>query len=246
MKKFILSILTLIVCTITYGQNDYKKQPTLGFHLFFNDFQTAADVRKNGLANVIKDKKFAKSKRMTSGLAISYIKGLSNRLDFAGTLSGSFVSYPVPNKEANSQQFLLLEAAATANLKLISDKYAINPFITLGMGASKFKGYYSAFVPIGAGLQWKILDNLFFLANSQYRIPFTENGAYHFYHSLGIAANLKKKPEPKLVEVVVMAAPVIVLDRDKDGILDADDKCPDTPGLAALQGCPDRDRRAHV
>ena len=241
MKKFILSILTLIVCTITYGQNDYKKQPTLGFHLFFNDFQTAADVRKNGLANVIKDKKFAKSKRMTSGLAISYIKGLSNRLDFAGTLSGSFVSYPVPNKEANSQQFLLLEAAATANLKLLSDKYAINPFITLGMGASKFKGYYSAFVPIGAGLQWKILDNLFFLANSQYRIPFTENGAYHFYHSLGIAANLKKKPEPKPVEVVVMAAPVIILDRDKDGILDADDKCPDTPGLAALQGCPDRD-----
>lgn len=30
-------------------------------------------------------------------------------------------------------------------------------------------------------------------------------------------------------------------DRDGDGVLDVDDKCPDTPGLAALQGCPDRD-----
>lgn len=30
-------------------------------------------------------------------------------------------------------------------------------------------------------------------------------------------------------------------DRDKDGIADADDKCPDTPGTAALQGCPDSD-----
>ena len=30
-------------------------------------------------------------------------------------------------------------------------------------------------------------------------------------------------------------------DRDNDGVLDDDDKCPDTPGLASLQGCPDRD-----
>lgn len=30
-------------------------------------------------------------------------------------------------------------------------------------------------------------------------------------------------------------------DRDKDGILDADDRCPDEPGLSAYRGCPDRD-----
>ncbi len=30
-------------------------------------------------------------------------------------------------------------------------------------------------------------------------------------------------------------------DRDKDGILDKDDKCPDTPGLPEFQGCPDTD-----
>lgn len=30
-------------------------------------------------------------------------------------------------------------------------------------------------------------------------------------------------------------------DRDKDGILDKDDLCPDTPGLAQFQGCPDTD-----
>ena len=31
------------------------------------------------------------------------------------------------------------------------------------------------------------------------------------------------------------------MDRDKDGILDKDDRCPDTPGLAEFQGCPDTD-----
>lgn len=30
-------------------------------------------------------------------------------------------------------------------------------------------------------------------------------------------------------------------DRDKDGILDKDDKCPDTPGLPEFNGCPDTD-----
>ena len=30
-------------------------------------------------------------------------------------------------------------------------------------------------------------------------------------------------------------------DRDKDGLLDAQDRCPDDPGLSAYRGCPDRD-----
>ena len=30
-------------------------------------------------------------------------------------------------------------------------------------------------------------------------------------------------------------------DRDKDGIMDMDDDCPDTPGHKTARGCPDRD-----
>ena len=238
MKKFILSIMTLIVCTISYGQNDYKKPPALAIHLFFDDFQTAADIRQNGLSNVFREKKYGKSKRMNAGLAVSYIQGLSSKFDLAATLSGSFLSYPVPNKVTDGQQHLLLEGAVTGNFKLLSDKYFFNPFITAGLGASKFKGYYSAFAPLGVGVQIKVLENVFLLANSQYRVPLTENGAYHFYHSMGVAVSLKKKPVIKPVEVVVVP---VVVDRDGDGVLDADDKCPDVPGIAALQGCPDKD-----
>lgn len=185
--------MTLIVCTISFGQNDYKKLPSLGAHLFFNDFQTAAEVRSNGLANVVRDKQWSKSRRMTPGLAVSYLQGLSNKLDFAATLSGSLGEYPVPNKPSTTEQKLILEAVATANLKLLSDKYYINPFITLGVGATKFKGYYAAFMPIGVGMQIKIVDGVFLIANSQYRVSVTENSAYHFYHSFGVAAPIKRK-----------------------------------------------------
>ena len=38
------------------------------------------------------------------------------------------------------------------------------------------------------------------------------------------------------------APPVVVVkDRDGDGVMDDDDRCPDVPGLASLKGCPDKD-----
>ena len=238
MKKFILSFVTLVVCTISYGQNEYKKASGIGIHFIFDDFKTASDIRANGLSGVLRAKQWNKLNRMNPGIAISYLKGLSNHVDFVSTLSGSFTDYPVPDKISNGNQNFLLEAAATANVKLLTDKYFINPFITAGIGASKYQGYYGAFIPLGLGLQFKLADNTFILLNSQYRIAATENTAYHFYHSLGFAETFNK---PK-VEAPVVAPPMpVVLDRDGDGVLDADDKCPDTPGLAALQGCPDRD-----
>ena len=126
---------------------------------------------------------------------------------------------------------MLLEGAATLNLKLLSDKYCFTPFLTAGIGGSKYIGYYSAFMPFGVGAQVRLIDEVYLLLNSQYRVPITENGSYHFYHSVGFAANLTKKKEP--APVVVPPPPPVVLDRDGDGIPDADDKCPDVRFLLA-------------
>ncbi len=193
MKKIFLSLLALGTLTASYAQSDYKKQPQIGVSFILNDFQTATDLRAGGLANVIKAKQWSKTKRMSPGMAVTYVEGLCSHVDFVGSLAGSFVEYPVPNKPTTNNNALLLEASATANLKLVSDNYYFNPFVTLGVGASKFKGYYGGFIPAGVGVQLRIMDGIFVLVNSQYRIPVTENVAYHLYHSFGIVANLKKK-----------------------------------------------------
>jgi len=237
MKKIMLSLIAMIVCTIALAQNDYKKGPSFGVHFILNDFKTAADLRGSSLSKVIRDKQWSKISRMSPGMAISYLQGFSDHIDFAATLSGSFVNYPVPNKVSTGQDNLLLEAVATANIKLLPDNFWFNPFLTAGVGASKYKGYYSAILPVGVGIQIKLEQNTFILLNSQYRIPGTENAAYHFYHSLGFAQSFAKKKPAPVPEVIV---PVVV-DRDGDGVLDVDDKCPDVAGLANLQGCPDRD-----
>ncbi|MES2880874.1 MAG: hypothetical protein V4676_01905, partial [Bacteroidota bacterium] len=157
MKKILLSLAALVMVTAAIAQDDYKKKPTFGFQFIMNDFQTAADLRSSGLSNVLKAEDWYKTKRMSPGLAVNYIQGLSNHVDFAATLSGSFLDYPVPTRLQNVDDRLLLEAAATANLKLVSDKYWFNPFLTLGIGASKYKGYFGAFIPAGVGIQIRVV-----------------------------------------------------------------------------------------
>jgi len=241
MKKILLVIIGLgLVVSSSFGQGEDKKRPSFGIHFFLNDFKTAQDIRSTGLANVIRAKSWNRTKTMTTGLAVSYFQGLNNNLDFAGTLSGSFVDYPISGKPSRVDPLLLLEGTAVVNLKLLSDKYYVNPFLTAGIGASKYGGYYGAFLPFGVGAQVKIVDGVFLMWNSQYRVPVTENASYHFYHSIGVVANLFKKAEPAPVVVVI---PVVEppKDRDGDGVLDSLDKCPDVAGLVSLQGCPDRD-----
>ena len=240
MKKIILSFLAFGLLMNVYAQSDYKKLPALGVHFLFNDFKTAEELRRSGLASVIRDKNWSKTSRMSVGLAFSYMEGLSNNLDFVATASGSFVDYPVPDKPAFGSSRFLLDVTAMGNLKLISDKYWVSPYLSLGAGVSKVGGYYGAFIPTGLGLQFNLFDEAYIMVNSQYRIPITENVAYHLFHSIGLAGNIKKRT---VREMAPLPPPPVEApkDRDNDGVIDENDKCPDVPGVASLQGCPDKD-----
>ena len=238
MKKFYFLVVATGFFLTSFGQQeDYTKTKALGFSFFLNDFQTASDIRTNGLASVLREKTFFKTQRMNPGFALNYLSGISKHVDFSATLGGSFLNYPIKDKPAFNSSDFLLETTGSLNLKLLSDRYCVVPFFDLGVGASNYKKYFSAFIPTGLGLQINFFDKTYLLINSQYRIPVTENASYHFYHSLTIAGNIeeKKQPAPKVVEVPV------VTDRDGDGIVDSLDACPDIAGLAALQGCPDKD-----
>ena len=77
-------------------------------------------------------------------------------------------------------------------MKLLTDKYFAVPFINAGIGANAFEVYYAAFMPVGTGLQLNFSRDVFFLLNSQYRIPVTQNASSNFYYSFTIAANIGK------------------------------------------------------
>ncbi len=191
----------MLLCVLTYGQSttetpDYTRKPTIGVHFFLDDFKTAADIRATSLNTVFDKRQFGKIKEMSPGLAIMYMKGISNHLDYAVTAAGSFVNFNLQNRPAStgSDKFLL-EVDASVIGKMFTDRYWVIPTVNLGVGASKYGSYYGAFIPAGIGLQLNFFDEAYLLMNSQYRIPITETSNYHFYHSIGIAGTINKKAD---------------------------------------------------
>ena len=235
MKKILSAFFALyLLVPSTYGQNkDYRREPAIGISFFLNDFVTAERIRSTSLSKVISDKKFAKMSQMSPGLAINYFKGLTNHIDFAASLGGSFINYPMPGKTFSGDNFLL-EGSATVNLKMTTEQYWVQPYIIAGVGAHKYRSYYGAFLPLGLGLKVNFFDEAYLFINSTYRVPVTtETANYHLQHSIGVAGALSKKKEEKIIP-----PPPPPPDTDGDGIIDADDKCPTIKGLAKYQGCP--------
>ncbi len=243
MKKIAFLVAASLIAVTSFAQTSAKKLPTLAIHYAFTDYKSGADVRKNSLNTVLIDGNLYRARRMDPGLAISYMEGFTPNIDFAGTLTGTFVNHPTTAglSNATGKDDLLLEFAATANFKLLTDNYFLSPYITLGVGASKWGGYYGAFLPIGLGLQGNLGGNTFVFANTQYRVAATENAAYHFYHSIGVGSAIMKAKEVVTAPVVALPVVPVVIDTDGDGVADKDDKCPSVAGLASLNGCPDKD-----
>lgn len=195
MKKisgFVLSLALLSVSAFAQDEDAIQK-PTLAISFFFTDFKTASNIRANSLGVVLKNREFGKLRDMSPGLAVSYIKGLTKTFDFSATLGGTFVDYPIPNKDPFGKDFLLLEGDLSMRAKLISNKAVVNPYLQVGLGVSKYKGYIGAFVPVGAGLQFNLFNEAYLLINAQYRVPVTDNSQYHFFYSIGLAGNLSKQ-----------------------------------------------------
>lgn len=239
MKKFLFSLLALSSIITAFGQdNDFKKRPALGIHFFGNDFLTPQRIKSSSLSSVLKDNQWAKFGDMNFGFAANYMKGLTNKLDFSTTLGVSFLDYPIEGKQSTGDDAALLEWDAMVHAKMLSDKYWVSPYLSAGLGASKWKGYYGAILPVGVGLQVNFFDEAFLMINSQYRMKVTNTTSNHFYHSIGFAGNIGKPREPK---VLPPPPPPIDIDKDDDTVVDSLDACPDVPGLVALNGCPDQD-----
>jgi hypothetical protein len=194
MKNVLAALIFLcVVCTNVSAQTKPIRPEALGISFIMNDFTTPQHIRSGSLAAVLRDKQFSKFKEMSPGLAVTYFKGLKSYLDFAGTLAGSFVEYPLRNKsvQSNSEAFLL-EVDGSVNLKLLDERYWMTPYVSAGLGASKFKGYYAAFIPLGLGFKVNLFDEAAIFFGSQYRVPVTETANYHFMYNVGISGVIGK------------------------------------------------------
>jgi OOP family OmpA-OmpF porin len=246
MKKGIrfITLMAMVFPLLTIAQEKYqfKKGGALGIHFTLHDFKSGAILKNEGLSELLLSKQFSRVGDMNAGFAISFAKGLTDNIDIMPRLGVAFLKYPLPNKpNQSSGSGALVEADVNLNVKLTSDQYWVSPFISLGLGASQWKGYYGAYAPFGLGLQLNLWDETFITAQTQYRQPLSGNTNNHLFHSLGIAGNIARKKEvaPPPPPIPTVEPPK---DTDGDGIIDAEDACPTVAGLAQFKGCPDTDK----
>ena len=195
MRKPALLILALGILTASYTQdnsvkNKYKKKPSLGFHFTLHDFTTAAAIKSTSISKVLDNNQWHNLNTMSSGLAGSYLKGLNDYIDFNARLGIASVTYPIPNK-TNNETAMLLESDANLNFKLFTDKYWVSPFASVGLGASKWKGYYGAYLPVGLGATVNLSENGYLIFTSAYRVAVTTaTTSNHFFYSFGVGFSL--------------------------------------------------------
>jgi len=245
MKKLLFSLIVIGMAATLVAQTptSYKKRPSLGLSFFMNDMYTAERISKTSLSTVMSKKQWAKGSEMTPGVSLQYFNGLTEHIDFMGSLAGTFTRYPFYPKSGvtpSSSSKFLLEADANVNVKLLTDKYAVVPYLTFGLGASMYGGtYFAAQGNTGAGLQIALGEGTFLNTQLLYRPAISNLAVNHMAYTIGIASPLKDKPKPVVVAPPPPPPPPVVeKDTDGDGILDKDDKCPTVPGVAKYQGCP--------
>lgn len=240
MKKIIAFLLALyIMSPAVFSQDDEIRPAAIGVSFILNDFNTAQRIRSTSLSTVLNNKQWGKIKEMSPGFALSYFKGLRRKIDFAGTLAGTFARYTIPDRPVNSNDRFLLEADASLNFKMVSEKYWVQPYLIAGLGAQMYGGnYFGAFIPTGLGMKLNLFDDAHLFVTTQYRIPVTkESVAYHFLNQFGIAGRIGEKKQPEL-KPLPPAPPPPPVDSDNDGIIDSLDKCPTVAGLTKYDGCP--------
>ncbi len=194
MKKIIAICILLTVIFQDSIAQDQVRGRSIGVSFLMNDFTTASRIRSGSIEQVFRDDQWAKFSDMDPGLALTYFKGVHKKIDFAATLAGSFVNYPFAKRKQYDSKSLLLEADASVNLKMFTDAYFFSPYLIAGIGASRYRSHYGAFIPLGAGFKMNFMDDVSLFVNTTYRVPVTtEITNYHFMYSLGVSGKLGKR-----------------------------------------------------
>ncbi len=174
------------------------------------------------------------------GFSVMYWKGLSRVIDFSLRYNGLFSDYERGSQDGNAQY--VNEFEASLHLRPIADNHTFSPFLSAGIGVGNYGNRWAPYTPVGGGLQFRLDAENYIFLQANYRISMQgANLDNNMFYSIGFTESISS-PRAKPVVKELPPPPVApVLDRDKDGVPDSVDECPDVAGPVELHGCPDTD-----
>jgi outer membrane protein OmpA-like peptidoglycan-associated protein len=225
MKKFLLIVVAIATSLAINAQDTASiKEASIGFKIGALDFK-----KINATDNLTKTAAYA---------GLQFFKGINPHLDLMLNLDIVSLKYPYyvskinPAAKTNQYYFAI---DANLNYKLRTDDKKVVPYLTAGLGiATDHAAYYTAYAPIGGGIQIKANQGSFINISSSYRAELSPLTKMHFAHSISYTYPLKLKDKKP---VMLPSAPVSA-DADNDGVSGDADECPNQSGLAKYHGCP--------
>jgi len=164
------------------------------------------------------------------GLQVEYFHFLNNSFDLSFPLRVISAKHPLDATGSKTRLSGNFGLDVLLNLHLYKGE-VFRPRLFAGVGGLLLNTEdLSMDVPLGLGMDFYLGRDVSLTTTFAYHFNSTELRD-HFLAGIGLHIALEDDAPP---------TPVIT-DRDGDGIIDAEDLCPDTYGIAALNGCPDQD-----
>jgi OOP family OmpA-OmpF porin len=162
----------------------------------------------------------AEDLRITNALEVFYRRKISDKFGLQVPIRTGMAHFM---GELNNEHFSSLDATLLYHFGNQSGN--LLPYLMAGGGLvmENFSDI-SPQVPVGAGLSYKVAENTFVNIQGEARFGFEE-----FRNSLVLGVGLMHRLGKRIP------------DRDKDGVPDETDPCPDDAGPIELRGCPDTD-----
>ncbi len=219
MKQLKATLVFICLAHMALAQNygGVKKGSAIGFSANLTDF--TASLWKSG--------------PLEPGFSIMYWHGIGAKTDYSIRYNGVFTSY---SKDVTSNSSYAHELEASLHLRMFNNNHLVNPFLSAGLGGGVYGSKFAGYAPLGGGVQMNLFNDGYITLQMNYRVSFnSDNLDNNLFYSLGFNQSIHSTqayvaPPPPPIPVIV--------DTDKDGILDDVDKCPTVPGVAKYNGCP--------
>ena len=183
---------------------------------------------------------FKKGEYVTTGWKIAYHRNLGSdllNLEIPLFLGGarvpidSFLNNPLGDISAKT---LKMSFGGLLQIQAFKENRFFVPYLSGGFMVSNIAdvGGWHAEIPLGIGFDFKIFKKSYLQIRPEYRFGIFEKNRNNLNLNIGIKFLLSSTKDRISSNEV---------DRDQDGVLNELDKCPDIPGLAKINGCPDSD-----
>jgi outer membrane protein OmpA-like peptidoglycan-associated protein len=244
-KSLTMLVLGFVVCTQAIAQQkttmkEGSSSKSYNWNMFglnrvhIQDFGLTDQYAENGNATGLNG--FLGKANTTVGF--SFYNNLSEKFAYSADF-GVANGYISRNNASSSdfQKGWSSSLRADVYYHFSDSKLPAQPFLFSALQGNLRKGNAFFSMPIGLGARYMVMNNSgMILAQVGYGLGLTQRMRNNITYSWGLYIDLKKKKDGGA------SNENLLIDTDKDGVIDSQDQCPNEYGLISNKGCPINDK----